>query len=207
MSSSLGDGQLDTAGQSGKVLVVFDGRVVWYPTGTLNVACNANAFYFPFDTQKCDIHILQKDTAETDYILTGRQLGLSDAWLQNLEWTVIDHEVTNRRTPAAFGKHMTGVIISYTLKRQPVSYILTVIAPLVLLFFVGLMVFALPADSGEKVSLCVACLMSFFIMQLMISQEIPKNWESLPIISKWSIIIVKHKHECMTTKPTLLYLL
>ena len=107
----------------------------------------------------------------------------------SLEWKVINQDVTTKALISESGS-FSNVVFSFTLKRQPTYHVLTVILPVIVLYIVGLMVFALPADSGEKVSLCVACLMSYFLTQLMISQQIPRSWNSVPVVSKYLLLFV-----------------
>ena len=165
----------------GIVHVTYNGDVYWFPTGVFNVACDANIFSFPFDTHTCYLNIVTSDNSYSELILTGvKQSGIDIVSARNLEWELVNQDVTT----GIFSGPVSNVHFSFTLKRQATYHVLTVIVPIIVLFIVGLMVFALPADSGEKVSLCVACLMSYFLTQVMIAEQIPKSWNSVPVISK-----------------------
>ena len=145
-------------------------------------------FYFPFDTQTCYINIAASETGKV--ILNGTFHGKSFYWFhENTMWSLVDYKV-----------HNPHFMISWelTLKRQSSYFLMTTIMPLILLSVVGLMVFPLPPDSGEKVTLSVTCLMSFFLTQLSISEHMPTSWTSMPIISEYQLQLL---HSCKIIGP------
>lgn len=70
------------------------------------------------------------------------------------------------------------------LHRKPVYYVLNVILPILVLSLVALLVFWLPAGSGEKVGLAVTVVLSFTVAQDTMGNIVPKTSESLPLLSK-----------------------
>jgi hypothetical protein len=70
------------------------------------------------------------------------------------------------------------------LRRKPVYYVLNIILPILVLSLIALLVFWLPADSGEKMGLAVTVVLSFTVAQDTMSNIIPKTSDSLPLISK-----------------------
>ena len=168
------------------LIVIHSGLVVWAPTGMFQTQCNVNVFYFPFDHQKCLILLV-------NVVSTGQYVNFSSysdqmqltVFTDSNEWKLINNTVQNVQLPLAEGFISSQVHFSFTFKRESSYYVITTILPIILLSLVGLMVFPLPPDSGEKISLTVACMMSFFITQLSISQHMPTSWTSVPIISEY----------------------
>ena len=86
------------------------------------------------------------------------------------------------------GWQLPEAILRLTLKRIPTYFVMNVIIPSVIMTFLSIMVFWLPYESGEKVSLGTAVLLSFFIVLLMISDVTPRNGNSLPILCEYRVI-------------------
>ena len=58
------------------------------------------------------------------------------------------------------------------------------IVPCVLMSMLSLMVFFLPADSGEKVSLSMTALLSYTVVLLMVTDVAPRDGKVIPLISR-----------------------
>ena len=159
-----------------------NGAVFWYLAGFFNTYCQVDMFYFPFDTQTCYINM---SSTQTGIILQETLVKSAiDHYYENTMWILMDHKLIHTGYSA-----YPLLTWSFTLKRQSSYFLMTTIMPLILLSVVGLMVFPLPPDSGEKVTLSVTCLMSFFLTQLSISEHMPTSWTSMPIISKCTCVI------------------
>ena len=166
--------------------VSWSGDVVWAPAGLFQTQCEVNVFYFPFDRQHCVIVLTNllppgkyvNFTSYVDSLIMG-------AFNEGNEWKLINSKVENFQLSLPSDYLSSQVHFSFTIKRQSSYHVITTILPIIFLSLFGLMVFPLPADSGEKISLTVACMMSFFISQLSISQHMPTNWTSVPIISEY----------------------
>ena len=53
-----------------------------------------------------------------------------------------------------------------------------------MLSFVLLMVFQLPAESGEKVSLGVSILVAFSVFLLIVAEQVPDTSDAVPVMGK-----------------------
>ena len=159
-----------------------NGAVSWYIAGFFNTYCQVDMFYFPFDTQTCYINMSGTQTG-----ITLQEPLVKPAivhYYENTMWILMDHKLIHTGYSA-----YPLLTWSFTLKRQSSYFLMTTVMPLILLSVVGLMVFPLPPDSGEKVTLSVTCLMSFFLTQLSISEHMPTSWTSMPIVSKCTCMI------------------
>jgi len=78
------------------------------------------------------------------------------------------------------------VDITYTivLRRKPMFFTYNLVFPCVLLMGIGILVFFLPPESGEKVSLSVTVLLAMTVYQLLIAETIPATSEVIPLIGK-----------------------
>jgi nicotinic acetylcholine receptor len=64
-------------------------------------------------------------------------------------------------------------------------YITTLIVPCVLLSALSLLVFPLPAEADEKISLGITVLLSFSVFQLLVANSMPATADYVPIISQY----------------------
>ena len=178
-----------------KVMVIYTGQVIWYPSGEFITSCEINAFYLPFDSQNCPVIVAHFATAEYNNLTAYDAKPNSDNLIPSNEWTLIDANTAEDHIQKE-GYTMAEVTFTLSLKRQSSYYMITMVLPIIGLSVVGLMVFLLPPDCGEKISLSVACMMAFFITQLSISEFLPTSWNQTPIISKYLSSFIRTKTVC-----------
>ena len=61
---------------------------------------------------------------------------------------------------------------------------INVLLPCVMLSLLTLLVFRMPPDAGEKVSLSITVLLSFTVFMLMVSDNMPQTSNHIPILGK-----------------------
>jgi len=71
------------------------------------------------------------------------------------------------------------------MQRRFSYYIVNILYPCLMMSLLVLMVFILPPDSGEKVSLGVTVLLAFSVFQLMIAENVPSSSEATPILGMY----------------------
>ena len=76
------------------------------------------------------------------------------------------------------------MVFTFVFERRPDFYIITMIMPLIILSILGLLTFPLPPDSGEKISLGMAVLLSFVVIQVSVTQYLPSSYSSMPYIGR-----------------------
>ena len=59
-----------------------------------------------------------------------------------------------------------------------------ILLPCIMLSFVLLMIFLLPAESGEKVSLGVSILVSFSLFLIIVAEQVPDTSDAVPVMGK-----------------------
>ncbi|XP_067878592.1 neuronal acetylcholine receptor subunit alpha-7-like isoform X3 [Heterodontus francisci] len=72
-----------------------------------------------------------------------------------------------------------------TIRRRTLYYALNLLLPCVLLSCMALLVFVLPAESREKVSLGITVLLSLTVFMLLIAEVMPANSDSIPLIGQY----------------------
>ena len=88
----------------------------------------------------------------------------------------------------------------FYIRRKPLFFVTTLIVPCILLSLLSPLVFLLPAEADEKISLGITVLLSFTVFELSISSSMPKTSDYTPIISKSKFTNQKHVVKLKTSK-------
>ena len=70
------------------------------------------------------------------------------------------------------------------LRRHPRYYVLNILGPVGLLWMMSFVPFALPVDSGERVSLLITAFLALSVYQLILIDHVPISSLHLPVFSK-----------------------
>ena len=83
------------------------------------------------------------------------------------------------------GTSVDQLILTITLERNPIFYILYLLIPSVLMAFVSVLVFLLPPESGERVGLSITVLLSYSVFLLMVSEVTPRGGENTSLLGMY----------------------
>ena len=100
------------------------------------------------------------------------------------------HTYTSLHTGVPFPR----VRFSLLLKRKPMFYTINIITPCITMSLLALLVFYLPPDSGEKVSLGITVLLSFSVFLLLVAENVPKTSEFVPLLGRYWTFVNSHTH-------------
>ncbi|CAK6970257.1 acetylcholine receptor subunit delta [Scomber scombrus] len=198
------DAQFQVAYYS-NVLVYANGLCYWLPPAIFRSSCSINVNYFPFDWQNCtlkftsltynakEIRMLLKEEEDEENKWTVEWIIIDPAgFTENGEWE-INHRPAKRNTykhiPMESNKHQ-DITFYLVIKRKPLFYIVNIIIPCVLISFLASLVYYLPADSGEKMTLSISVLLAQSVFLLLISQRLPETSMSVPLIVKYLMFIM-----------------
>lgn len=77
------------------------------------------------------------------------------------------------------------IVFNITLRRKTLFYTVNLIVPCVGISFLSVLVFYLPSDSGEKVSLSISILLSLTVFFLLLAEIIPPTSLTVPLLGKY----------------------
>ncbi|KAB0796779.1 hypothetical protein PPYR_10840 [Photinus pyralis] len=166
------------------VIVSNSGEVVWLSHGIYRSSCDINVEYFPFDLQNCHMKW-------ASWTYDGYQIELMK---QSEEGDVSNYQANGEFDLLSFSaiKHVEYYSccpepypdITYTikLKRRPLFYVFNLILPCILINGIALLVFYVPSESGEKVTLGISALLSMTVFLMTIRETLPPT-EKTPLIS------------------------
>ncbi|CAG9836554.1 unnamed protein product [Diabrotica balteata] len=180
------DPQFQSSVINTNVIVSNTGEVVWLSHGIYRSSCDINVEYFPFDLQSC-----QMKWASWTY--DGYQVELVK---QTEEGDVSNYQANGEFDLISFSsvKHVEYYSccpepypdITYTIKlrRRPLFYVFNLILPCILINGIALLVFYVPSESGEKVTLGISALLSMTVFLMTIRETLPPT-EKTPLISMY----------------------
>ncbi|KAM9375543.1 neuronal acetylcholine receptor subunit alpha-3-like [Pholidichthys leucotaenia] len=170
-----------------KALLKFDGTITWVPPAIFKSSCPMDITYFPFDYQNCSMKFgsWTYDKAKIDLVLFGSKVNLKDFW-ESGEWEIIDapgykHDIKYNCCEEIY----TDITYSFYIRRLPLFYTINLIIPCLLISFLTVLVFYLPSDCGEKVTLCISVLLSLTVFLLVITETIPSTSLVIPLIGEY----------------------
>lgn len=112
---------------------------------------------------------------------------VSGAW--QLTKVEIERELVRYET---LNMSYTLINLTIRLKRKALYYWLNVIIPCLLLNSLGIGLFILPADSGEKVGFGLGILLTVFVFAIIVNENIPQTSDYTPIIGE---LITTHSQQ------------
>ncbi|CAB1325437.1 unnamed protein product [Coregonus sp. 'balchen'] len=135
------------------VLVNASGYCQYIPPGILKSTCYIDVRWFPFDVQKCDLKF--GSWTHNGWLLDLQMLDVdTSTYIPNGEWDLVG--VPAKRNELYYDcckEPYPDVTFTVTMRRRTLYYGLNLLIPCVLISGLALLVFLLPADSGEKISL------------------------------------------------------
>ncbi|XP_077419909.1 neuronal acetylcholine receptor subunit alpha-7-like [Vanacampus margaritifer] len=171
-----------------KVYVASSGSCLYQPQAILKSTCYSDLRWFPFDSQKCDLKFGSRTYSGLSLDLTMTEAHLSE-YVPNGEWDLVG--VTgkkNNRTYECFPEPYIDVTYTIVMRRRTLFYVVCLIIPCILISILALLVFLLPADSGEKISLGITVMLSLIVLMLLGAQMIPATSDSVPLIAQYVVI-------------------
>nr|XP_020657032.1 neuronal acetylcholine receptor subunit alpha-6 [Pogona vitticeps] len=183
-NNAVGDFQVE--GRT-KALLKYDGTITWTPPAIFKSSCPMDITFFPFDHQNCSLKFgsWTYDKAKIDLLIIGSKVDMNDFW-ENSEWEIIDasgykHDIKYNCCEEIY----TDITYSFYIRRLPMFYTINLIIPCLFISFLTVLVFYLPSDCGEKVTLCISVLLSLTVFLLVITETIPSTSLVIPLVGEY----------------------
>ncbi|XP_067409523.1 neuronal acetylcholine receptor subunit beta-3 [Emydura macquarii macquarii] len=173
-----------------KVIVKYNGSVTWTPPASYKSSCTMDVTFFPFDRQNCSMKFgsWTYDGSMVDLILIDENVDRKD-FFDNGEWEILNAKGMKGSRKDALHSY-PFITYSFVLRRLPLFYTLFLIVPCLGLSFLTVLVFYLPSDEGEKLSLSTSVLVSLTVFLLVIEEIIPSSSKVIPLIGEYLLFIM-----------------
>ncbi|XP_034429927.1 acetylcholine receptor subunit alpha-like [Hippoglossus hippoglossus] len=173
-----------------KVLLEYTGKITWNPPAIFKSYCEIIVLHFPFDLQNCSMK-LGTWTYDGNLVVVNPDSDRPDLsnFMESGEWVMKDFRSWKHWVYYACCPDTPYLDITYhfLMLRLPLYFIVNVIIPCMLFSFLTGLVFYLPTDSGEKMTLSISVLLSLTVFLLVIVELIPSTSSAVPLIGKYML--------------------
>ncbi|KAK6728702.1 hypothetical protein RB195_006005 [Necator americanus] len=145
------------------------------------------SFRFPFDEQSCTL-VFGSWTYNSDEVVLNWYNNIQAVQLTDYSysgiWDVIDvpgYLINKRETKES------KIVFHVVIRRKTLFYTVILIIPTVLMAFLSMMAFYLPADSAEKISLTINLLLALVVFLLLVSKILPPT-SNIPLMGKYLLM-------------------
>src|SRR6218665_2190843 len=171
------------------VVIYQNGDVLWIPPAIYKSSCTIDVKYFPFDQQKCEMKFgswtFNGDQVILDWY-EGQERGDLSDYVNSGTWDII-------ACPGVYSfikdeteqHHKAQITFSLRIRRKTLFYTVNLIIPCVLISFLSVCVFYLPADALEKMTMCISILLALVVFLLLVSKILPPTSLTIPLIAKY----------------------
>ncbi|XP_063409775.1 acetylcholine receptor subunit alpha-like [Mytilus trossulus] len=155
-----------------------------YSNGTMSIAygdvlsskCTANIYKFPFDSQTCHLQFAVWGITSNDITIVANPMSLA-FYNENSNWKLDSY---SSKSIVENGYSM--LILTMTIKRVPLYYVIMVALPTNMFFVLNPLVFLLPVESGERLGLAMTILLSYAIFLTMVQTSIPASSNPMSVL-------------------------
>ncbi|KAL3999641.1 EH domain-containing protein 4 [Sarotherodon galilaeus] len=166
-----------------KAQLFYTGRVRWVPPAIYKSSCSIDVTFFPFDQQSCKMKFgsWTYDRAKIDL----EPFENTDYW-ESGEWAIVNAVGTyNTKKYDCCHEIYPDITYYFVIRRLPLFYTINLIIPCLLISCLTVLVFYLPSDCGEKITLCISVLLSLTVFLLLITEIIPSTSLVIPLIGEY----------------------
>ncbi|NWR52376.1 ACHB2 protein, partial [Regulus satrapa] len=177
------DGMYEVSFYSNAV-ISYDGSIFWLPPAIYKSACKIEVKHFPFDQQNCTMKFRSwtYDRTEIDLVLKSEVASLDD-FTPSGEWDIV--ALPGRRNENPDDSTYVDITYDFIIRRKPLFYTINLIIPCILIPSLAILVFYLPSDCGEKMTLCISVLLALTVFLLLISKIVPPTSLDVPLVGKY----------------------
>lgn len=170
-----------------KAHLFYTGKVRWVPPAIYKSSCSIDVTFFPFDQQNCKMKFgsWTYDKAKIDLERLETTVDLKDYW-ESGEWAIVNAVGTyNTKKYDCCYEIYPDITYFFIIRRLPLFYTINLIIPCLLISCLTVLVFYLPSDCGEKITLCISVLLSLTVFLLLITEIIPSTSLVIPLIGEY----------------------
>lgn len=166
------------------VVVEHTGEMLWVPPAVYKSSCIIDVEYFPFDEQVCALTFgswtFKKEEVQISYLMGRKQVELNDYSFSGI-WDVME-------VPGLLIEDRSKISYQIRIRRKTLFYTVILILPTVLMAFLSMMVFYLPCEASEKITLAISILLALVVFLLLVSKILPPTSSTIPLMAKYLLM-------------------
>ncbi|KAI1722508.1 neurotransmitter-gated ion-channel ligand binding domain-containing protein [Ditylenchus destructor] len=166
------------------VVVEHTGEMLWVPPAIYKSSCTIDVEFFPFDEQTCAMIFgswtFNQDEVTIKYLAGKRQVELTDYSPSGI-WDIME-------VPGELVQKKSKISYQIRIRRKTLFYTVILIIPTVLMAFLSMLVFYLPAEADEKITLAISILLALVVFLLLVSKILPPTSSTIPLMAKYLLM-------------------
>lgn len=168
------------------VEVNSNGSVMWLTPHVYHSTCLLDIYDFPWDRQTCNLTFGSWTHTVRELDLVNKTAAAdSSVLMNNGEWHFLGAPASLDMYPCDHCKSPFAMVtFSINIQRKALYYIFNLFVPSTFLAVVGLLVFLLPPDNREKISLSVSALLGAVVFLLILNNSMPIQSKVVPLAGK-----------------------
>ena len=173
------------------IRVVYFGTTFWHHNDVFSSSCRADVTVYPFDVQVCELRFLSVYLTTDEFLLQCPNEyryteTILEHFVENGAWELVETKLFN---PKGNTYYQTALTVRFTIKRRPMYHLVNVVFPLLVISLLNVLVFLMPAESGERVSFAVTILLAMSVFLTIVSDKLPETSEpSVAYLSYFMLI-------------------
>ncbi|KAI8798793.1 acetylcholine receptor subunit alpha [Biomphalaria glabrata] len=172
------------------VFINNKGYVSWVPGSLIPSSCELHMADYPFDKQTCTITFLaMKYTTSELVFVPGSVKVKQDFFIKHGEWDLTDTSLNVTDRLSGYWKG-SAIQLTFTMKRRPAFLLINIVLPVVFLSFLNLLVFLIPAKSGEKISYGITVLLALSVFISIVSGMLPRSGTEIPKLTIYLFLLL-----------------
>lgn len=159
------------------------GKIIWASGASVEAQCTPNIYKFPFDTQRCAL----------DFMLWSLYPGIEfhvplekpdlTHFIENSDWQLVEAKLTTYPSHPIF-------TVDLTIKRNSLYNVVAVVLPTLLFSFMNPLMFCVPTEASERISLGMTILMAYAIFLTIVSSSIPAKSNPICVLIVILVLIM-----------------
>ena len=151
---------------------------------TIRGYCKLDMFRYPFEEHTCLLYVTPVKHTASELILKVTMGTDSNLYGEHGEWELVSSKIDLFYLTAPISQ-VTVVALEKTLtyRRRHLFFLIHSIVPLCLFAALGVVIFLVPIDSGERISFSVSVLLAFVFFTSSLLEELPHSSLSISFFS------------------------
>ncbi|XP_048735616.2 acetylcholine receptor subunit beta-like 1 [Ostrea edulis] len=141
--------------------------------GNYTTACTPDVYTYPYDTQTCVVtYVIWAYAVHEVTVKVLSDTVSLHVYTPHGMWDLIDTSVTSN---VDVGRGLTSIDITLVMKRISTFHLINMIFPIVFVGLLNILLFLLPAQSGERLGYSITVLLSITVFQTITSDNLPST--------------------------------
>ena len=171
--------------------IYSNGLTLIFPGGNMDIMCQFDLTFFPFDLQICTIELGAWEYFANQVILepNGEAVYFVD-FTKHEQWDIVGFTIeTNAKSYTTNTTSYSQMKIKLFLKRKSGFYLLNIFLPSYVISWITFVTFLVPPNVDNRLTLSFTALLAHSMFNTFIASEMPKSSDNIPRLSQYLTIM------------------